>query len=261
MKRETTTIAIVSGKGGVGKSVVAANLAETLAWAGHAVALLDADAGQGAQSILFNEGPAAGLLDWAEGRAAHADCFHETLSGVTLAQAALSPVEGAPAALFAALDETLAALRERHRFVLIDAPAGVDSLVRWALDRADFGLVVVVGEPTAIADAYRLAKTVWSLDESYPFALVVNYADGEADADGIADRFARVTRQFTGQAPAFLGWVPFSPLVRQSVAAQTPAVRTYPELRPAFSAIARVIDRGRQATPSGAPALSPQTIL
>ncbi len=254
MKRETTTFAVVSGKGGVGKSVVAANLAETLAWAGHRVALLDADAGQGAQSVLFNEGPKAGVSDWAEGRACWTDCFHETLSGVTLAQAATAPPEGEASDLFAALDETLAALREAHRFVIIDAPAGTDSLVRWALDRADFGLLVVVGEPTAIADAYRLAKLVWTLDPAYPFALAVNYADSEADAESIAERFARVTRQFTGQAPAYLGWIPYSPLIRRSVAAQVPAVRVHAEVRAPFSALGQVIDVGRYApTEAAAP--------
>ncbi len=246
MKRETTTIAIVSGKGGVGKSIIAANLAETLAWSGRSVALLDADLGQGAQAVLFNEGPAASVLDRAEGRASSTACYHETLSGVTLVQAAAQPVRLPHPSFFAALDETLAELRETHRFVLIDAPAGTDEAVCWALDRADFGVLVLVGEPTAIADAYRLAKHVWTLDPHYPFAMAVNFADDAAEAESVADRFARVTRQFTGQAPAYLGWVPFSPQVRKSVAAQTPAVRTCPSLRPYFEALVEIIDVGRQ---------------
>ncbi len=250
MKRDTTTLAIVSGKGGVGKSVLAANLAETLAWAGHRVAVLDADLGQGAQAVLFNEGPSASIYDCVTKRAGAEACFHETASGVTLVEGASEPVEEPTPALFDGLDEALMELRATHRFVLIDAPAGSDTTVRWALDRADFGLLVVVGEPTAIADAYRLAKTIWTLDPDYPLALVVNHADTAVEAESVAERFASITRQFTDRVPAYLGWVPFAPAIRQSVRAQTPAVRAHASVRPYFSALAQVIDAGRVSLPA-----------
>lgn len=253
MKRETTTIAIVSGKGGVGKSVVAANVAETLAWAGHRVAILDADLGQGAQRVLFNEGPDASVLDCVERRVRAEALFYETASGVTLVEGAREPVDTPPVALFDGMDEVLMELREAHRFVLIDAPAGSDTAVRWALDRADFGLVVVVGEPTAVADAYRLAKTIWALDEDYPLALVVNYADTRDEAESVAERFAQITRQFAGRVPAYLGWVPYASEIRRSVAAQMPAVRSHESVRPYFNALAQVLEMGRMVQPEAVP--------
>ena len=247
------TLAVVSGKGGVGKSVVAANLAEALAARGRRVALLDADAGQGAAAVLLNETPAATVADVAAGRAAAPAALHRTAAGLTLVEASAEPLAGGTpsAALTAALDGALGALRPAHDVVLIDAPAGADGLVRWALDRADAAALVVVGEPTAVADAYRLAKLVWAADAAYPLLLVVNAADGEADAVGVADRFGAVTERFMGRRAEWLGWLPFSPAMRAAVRAQTPAVRTPGPLADAFAALADAVD-ARRAEPVSA---------
>lgn len=248
MKRDSTIIAVTGGKGGVGKSVVAVNLAETLAAHGHRVALVDADAGQGACALLMNETPPASVVDVLRHTARTQQVLHRTSEGVTLVQVAAEAGEatGRERALYAALDELLAHLRRTHHFVLIDTPAGTEGAVRWALDRADLGLFVIVGEPTAIADAYRLARMVWQQDPAYPVATVVNFADSAAEAASVAERFATITEHFTGQVPNYLGWVPFSSTVRHAVSAQEPAVRLPGPVRDAFEALSSTLVRGRQ---------------
>ncbi len=248
MKRDSTILALTSGKGGVGKSVVATNLAETLAAEGQRVALIDADLGQSACPVLLNEAPAATVLDVVHGACRPEDALYETTAGVTLVQAVAEPgaAEGHEAALYAALDDLLDRLRRTHTYLLIDAPAGTDGPVRWALDRADLGVLVLVGEPTAVADAYRLAKLVWQKDPRYPLGAVVNFADDAADAESVAERFGAITDRFTGQKPGFLGWVPFAAAVRQSVRDQVPAVRAGGSVREAFAAIARRTVEGRR---------------
>lgn len=245
-----TVVAVVSGKGGVGKSLLTANLAHTLAQGGARAAVLDADAGQGAQGILFNCTPNASVLDWAEGRAHAEDVTQRTPGGVTLVQAATHAVAAPSQTLYDGLDDALGALRASHDFVLLDAPAGTDGLVRWALDRADLGLLVVVGEPTAIADAYRLARMVWAMDPAYPMGQVVTFADDQADAESVAERFAQVTTDLVGQAPAYLGFVPYSPAARRSVREQRLAVTQDAALGSAFALLAAVLQSGR--TPAAA---------
>lgn len=249
------TIAFASGKGGVGKSVVTVNLAETLVREGHSVALVDADVGQSDSPILLNEAPPATVLDTMHDDPPRQAALHETESGLTLVQAAARPHErdqAAGDALYAALDEVLSHLRTGHDYVLIDGPAGTDGPVRWALDRADLGALVLVGEPTAVADAYRLVKLLWTADPDYPLGVVVNYADDEGDANSVAERFEAVTRRFLDQSPDMLGWVPFARSVRQSVSDQTPAVRTEGPVRRAFATLAHTVAH-RQYAP--APAL------
>jgi len=248
MKRTATTLAITSGKGGVGKSVVAVNLAETLRAEGHTVALVDADVGQGACAVLLNETPAAGVIDLVRHAASKAQVLHRTTSGLTLVQAAAEPgsVDGYERPLYDTLDGLLNELRRTHRFVLIDTPAGTGGPVRWALDRADLGVLVLVDEPTAVADAYRLAKLVWQTDPDYPLCSVVNFADTEADALSVAARFGRVTAHFTGQETMYLGWVPFSAEIRHSVAIQRPAVRQIGAISAAFRGLVQTLIEGRQ---------------
>ncbi len=246
MSSHPLTLAVVSGKGGVGKSVVAVNLAEALASTGRRTALVDADVGQGACPVLLNEVPAATAADVAARRAPTLDALHETASGVTLLQAARTPSEaaGQEAALFDALDAGFEQLTATHDAVVIDAPAGAGLAVRWALDRAGAGLLVLVGEPTAVTDAYGLAKLVWGADPHFPLALAVNFADTEAEAEGVAARFAAVTDPFLGRAPAYLGWVPYAVAVRRSVQRQVPAFREEGSARRAFAALATTIAPG-----------------
>ncbi|HET6567149.1 MAG TPA: P-loop NTPase [Rhodothermales bacterium] len=248
MKRDCTTIAITSGKGGVGKSVAAVNLAETLARAGRRVTLLDADFGQGACPLLLNEAPETSLLEAIRRGQPVATALHRTSGGLTLVHCVpeAGEAEKYEHALYAGMDDLLAQLRRTSEFILIDTPAGTEGPVRWALDRADVGLLVVVGEPTAIADSYRLAKMVWQADPAYPMATLVNFADSKEEALGIAERFGHVTQHFTGQVPNFLGWVPFSVQIRRSVQEQSPAVRTPGPVRTAFEEAVDVLVHGRR---------------
>jgi flagellar biosynthesis protein FlhG len=173
--------------------------------------------------------------------------LHGTASDVTLVQGVADPKQlgGYEPRLYATLDNLLYQLRATHDYILIDAPAGVGEPVRWALDRADLGLLTLVGEPTAVADAYRLVKLVWHTDPAYPIAVVVNFADTEDEAQSVAHRFGTITERFVQQAPNYLGWIPYSAQVRQSVAEQRPAVWSPGPVRGAFAHVADVLVRGR----------------
>ena len=235
---QALVFAVVSGKGGAGKSTLAVNLAESLAGAGYRAALLDADLGQGSCSTLLNEAPAATATAFASGAVPLDGLLHATASGLTLVVGSTTEAPDAPdAPLFGALDAVLAHLGQSHDVVIVDAPAGMGPAVRWALDRADAGVLVLVGEPTAITAAYALAKMVWQAAPDYPFLSVVNAADTDADAAQTAERFAALTTQFLGAAPTPLGWIPYDAHVRAAVHAQTPAARLSPALRGAFGGL------------------------
>ena len=254
MEVTANTVSFASGKGGVGKSVVTVNLAEALAQEGHRVALVDADVGQSDSPVLLNEAPNTTVLDTVDTRRPGHAARHETARGLTLVQAARRPHQRPridSSALYGALDDVLERLRDDHDHVLIDAPAGTDGPVRWALDRADLGVLVVVGEPTAVADAYRLAKLLWTADPEYPLGMVVNFADDEADAHSVAERFGAITQRFVDQQPPLLGWVPFARSVRRSVSEQTPVVRSTGPAQSAFTTLAeRVVHEPYAAAPA-----------
>lgn len=245
MNRSSTILAVVSGKGGVGKSIVSVNLAEHLALGGHRVALLDADLTQGACAILLNEQPALSLADVSRGNGTFGEAFHRTASGISLVEGAreMREMPRRHERIFEVLDLAVESMAEAHDIVILDAPAGSGDAVQWALDRSDAGLVVLVEEPTAIADAYRLVKHVWTTAPEARLQTVVNFADSRSDALSVHDRFGTITERFTGQRPPLAGWVPFSGRVRTSVRQQTPVVRTESSIAASFDVIARsVID-------------------
>ncbi|MEM8486311.1 MAG: P-loop NTPase [Bacteroidota bacterium] len=252
MKLQSTTLTIASGKGGVGKSVVSVNLAETLAALGYRVVLVDVDLGQGACSLLLNESPDASVMDYARHTVLKEQVLHTTMSGITLIQGALDPGFAGVhlQSLFEKLDSLIASLQQTHDFVLIDTPAGTEGAVRWALDKADLGILVLVGEPTAISDAYRLARMIWDIAPDYPLGAIVNFADTEAEARSIADRFGKVTEHFTGRVTKYLGWVPFSAQIRRSVSKQTPAVRSEGPVQKAFQSLAHNLTQDALFSPA-----------
>jgi flagellar biosynthesis protein FlhG len=230
-------ISIVSGKGGVGKSVIAVNLAEVMAADGRAVALIDADLGQTACATLLNETPAMSADEAPKDRRA---CWHACASGVTLVQGSGEPVphDAGRRLVLRALDLQIEALEEVHDVILIDAPAGVEDVARWAMNRADLTALVLVDEPTSVADAYRLVKAAWQADPGRSVGTVVNFAETDAHGRDVWHRFGLITRRFTGNGSFYLGSVPFSTDVRRSVARQTPFAREHDGLAASLRAIA-----------------------
>ncbi|HEX7069262.1 MAG TPA: P-loop NTPase [Rhodothermales bacterium] len=230
-------LSIVSGKGGVGKSVIAVNLAEVLAADGRTVALVDADLGQTACATLLNESPATSADFAPKDRRA---CWHACSSGVTLVQGAAEPPphDAGRRLVLRALDVQIEALEEVHDFILIDAPAGAEDVARWAMERADLSVLVLVDEPTSVADAYRLVKAAWHADAGHAIGTVVNFAETEAHGRDVWHRFGLITRRFTGNGSFYLGSVPFSTDVRRSVARQVPFVREHESLAGSLRAIA-----------------------
>ncbi|GAB5537826.1 MAG: P-loop NTPase [Rubricoccaceae bacterium] len=232
-------LAVVSGKGGVGKSTLAVNLAETLSDAGRRVALMDVDLCQSSCATLLNEEPSASALAAASGAVALDRISHTTASGLTLILGGSSArPDGIPETLYDVLDHALDHAARQHDVILIDAPAGIDAPVRWALDRADAALLVLVGEPTSVTGAYTLAKTVWHAVPEYPFLSVVNAADTGSDAAQTTERFAELTTQFLGRAPMPLGWIPYDAHVRAAARSQSPVIRKSAPLRSAFAGLA-----------------------
>lgn len=227
-------VAIASGKGGVGKSVVTVNLAESLVKMGHSVALVDADLGLSNCAALVNENAPGTVVDVMRGKSDISDIIVQTKGGYTMVTGADEPdAEHLDwSVLYPKLDQVLRMLRKDHDFILVDTPAGASDLSFWALDRADMGILIVVGEPTAISDVYRFCKFVLEIDPTYPFAALVNFAENEEDARNVLNRFNTIVNHFMKREFPYLGFLPMDDMVRKSVSDQIPFVRTQVDSAP-----------------------------
>lgn len=212
---------VTSGKGGVGKSMASTHLAEMLGAIGYKTALLDADVGLSNCATMMNESTGYTVTDWIAG-----DCLlddlSQTVGSVTLVTASSDP--GAMSVdsntLMNALDQVVLNLMEKHDFIVIDTPAGAGEITLWALDRADTGVLLLVDEPAAISDVYRLCKYVYSMDPTFRFAAIVNFAESDTTAESTYLRFNHILDYFLKKEIRYLGFIPFSGKIRKALSDQ-----------------------------------------
>jgi len=241
---EMRVIAVASGKGGVGKTNVVANLALVLARAGQRVCVLDADLGLGNVNVLLGLSPRASLLHVLRGEQRLADVMVDGPAGVRVIPAASGHEE--LTALSAGerlrlLDE-VDALGPSLDVLLVDTAAGVSANVLYFTAAAAEVLIVVTAEPTALTDAYALIKVLAQRHGRREFLVAVNMAPGAADAAAAFQRLARLAERFLQVRLEYQGWIPWDDAVPRAVRRRQPVVEMAPGT-PASTALGRLAHR------------------
>jgi septum site-determining protein MinD len=166
---------VTSGKGGVGKTTLSANLGVALAMGGRRVVVIDADVGlRNLDMMLGLENRIVyDLVDVIEGRCRlrQALVHDKRLSELFLLPAAQTRDKSAvnPDDMVRICDQ----LSEQHDFILIDSPAGIEQGFRYAVAPADEVLVVTNPEVAAVRDADRVVGLI-EAEEKGPARLIVN---------------------------------------------------------------------------------------
>ncbi len=251
--RLARAIAVTSGKGGVGKSNLAVNLAVAMGVAGRRVCLLDADLGLANADVLCNITPKLTLHHVVTGRCRLEDVIRVGPGGFRLIPGA-SGVGGM--ADFgrrqrAIVLEQLAAIDRAADVIIIDCAAGVSSNVLAFAAAAQNTLVVTTPEPTALTDAYGMIKCLVRRSPRARVHLVVNMVTGPEEARSIHKRMNRVTQSFLGRSIGFAGAVPFDPAVPAAVRQRLPFTLFAPDgsATEAVRAIGRRITGTREPAP------------
>jgi flagellar biosynthesis protein FlhG len=206
--RSTKIITITSGKGGVGKTNIVANLGFTLCRFGKKVLILDADLGLGNLDVLLGLTPEYNLSDVIHGDKQLADIIVEGPGRLKILPAAsgiqeLTELSAEERYIFFS---QLSQLIKDFDIVLIDTAAGISANVLFFNINADEIMVVVTPEPTSITDAYALMKVLSVKYGTDQFKLVVNAAASEREADDVfrqlnlvAERFLNIRIEYYGQ--------------------------------------------------------------
>ncbi|MEM6561837.1 MAG: MinD/ParA family protein [Planctomycetota bacterium] len=232
-QRRAKVIAVTSGKGGVGKTNIAVNLATTLARAGKRVILLDADMGLANADVVCGLNLQYNLAHVVARRKNLADVLAEGPGGFRLAAGAtgLARMADLPEQEHRRLLDSLQPLEDEADVILVDTGAGISPNVLSFTGAADQVIVVTTPEPTAITDAYATIKVV--LREraktgegtaSGRVALLVNEAKSNSEARGVYERVAQVAARFLGATIEDAGHVPLDPAVTRAVRKRRPFV-------------------------------------
>lgn len=234
------TVAVTSGKGGVGKSNIALNLAIALRQMHKSVCLLDANLGLGNIDLLCGLSGYWNLSHVVSGARTVSEIVLEGPAGIHVVPGAsglLDLADVSPAdqrEIFAELEE----LERRHDYIVLDTGTGIHQTVRQFVAAAETVLVVTTPEPTAIADAYATLKVLATGPAAVQPQILVNQADSPEQAREIIERVQQTARTFLHVTVASAGYIPRDPAVPQAVIDRVPFLA-----RNARSPAAQAIER------------------
>jgi flagellar biosynthesis protein FlhG len=240
------SLAIASGKGGVGKTWLAISLSQAFARRGRRVLLFDGDLGLANVDVQLGLGPGLDLGSVLSGRCALGEAVRrvepagfDVLPGRS-GTGQLGQIE--PDRLGRLLVD-LAGLGRRYDMTVLDLPAGIDAAVRRLLRAAELRLVVTTDEPTALTDAYALIK-VTHRDGAAEGALrlAVNLADSAQAGRATYQGLLGVCERFLGLQPPLAGVVRRDPGVPDAIRHQTSFLVRHPS-SPAARDVEALADR------------------
>lgn len=233
---KTRIIAITSGKGGVGKTNVAVNMAIAYAQIGKKVILIDGDLGMANVNVLLNIVPQYNLMQVINHQKTMSEIIQNTEFGIKFIAGAngFSKIANLSKEELDYFAKEFASLSNAD-IIIIDTGAGIANNVLQFVAAADEVYVVTTPEPTAITDAYGIIKIITTelVDRQINLKLLVNRVHSADEGKRISDRIITIVGQFLNYKVEYIGFVYDDPIVQASVIRQKPFMIVNPTSKPA----------------------------
>lgn len=228
-------ITITSGKGGVGKSNVAVNLAVQFRKLNKRVIIFDADIGLANVEVMLGAVPKYNLSDLIYGGKSIRDII--TVGpmdiGFISGGSGISGLNNLTKDQIVFLVHSLAELNELADVIIIDTGAGIsDSVLEFVIASPEI-LLVTTPEPSSLTDSYSLLKALHRspsfIETKRKVDLVANKVLSEEEGDGVYQRVNSVVERFLNGSVNFLGMIPSDTKLEKAVRAQKVVSMQYPE--------------------------------
>ena len=229
-EKQSRVITITSGKGGVGKTNIAVNLAIALKMLGKRVLLIDADIGMANVDVLLGSISKHNMLDLLEDDLELRDVLVEDSHGINY----ISGSSGVEKALNFTYEERrilhkkLAACNDLADIILIDTGAGLGRHVIDFLIAADEVLLVTTPEPTSLSDAFAVLKTYNLHSEKKNIKLIVNRIFDEEERDEVIEKLNATAKKILNVQIDCAGYIFEDRTVIECVKKQKPFIAEKP---------------------------------
>jgi len=223
-------IAITGGKGGVGKTSVAVNLATALGSTGKRVLLLDGDLGLANVDVFLGLSPRHTMAQVLAGERSLDEIIVESQYGVNVVPGASGVAELAnlPAAAHLQLVQAFSALSARVDTLIVDTSAGIAHSVVQFTQAAQHVLVFVCDESASMTDAYALVKVLSRNHGVNKFLVLANQTRSPGEGDTLFNKFQRVANRFLDVTLEYVGEIPEDPYLKKAIREQRPVTAAFP---------------------------------
>ncbi|UKS67150.1 MinD/ParA family protein [Rossellomorea marisflavi] len=231
MNESARTFAVVSGKGGVGKSNITTNLAILMAKRGNRVLLFDMDIGMGNVHLLLGSHRKYSVMDYIEdGHKTIHDVVCKDVHGISYISGGngLKDLVEWHGERMERFFEGLKELMRHYDYILFDMGAGATSATIEFLLSVDEIIAVTTPEPTAMTDVYSMMKYIFLKDRSKEISIICNRAATKREGRETLLRLKHTVGKFLLKEVSDLGFLPEDPTVRKAVINQVPLVIGYP---------------------------------
>ena len=240
-------IAVTSGKGGVGKTNVAANISVALSNRGRNVMILDADICLANIDVLLGLQPKFNLAHVLSGEA---DLNSTILQGprdvrIVPSSSGNQSMMDIPPSAQAAIIQAFSTLTDQPDVLVVDTATGISDSVARFVGASHQAIVVVCDEPASLTDAYALIKVLSTHYGISHFEIVTNQTRSESEGNRLYAKLSLVADKYLDVVLRHLGDIPHDEWLRRAVQEQRSVADAYPKSAAgqAFARIAAAIDK------------------
>ncbi len=226
------TYAVTSGKGGVGKTNLSANLAISLAERDQRVVIFDADIGLANLDVILGVRTPYKLQHVLTNQKLLSEVITQGPGGIKFVAGgsgieSLVQMDGPAGEVFL---QELHALEMNTDYLIFDTGAGLDENVMKFLSTADEILLVITPDPASMTDSYATAKAIFKRKPMASVKVIMNMVEDEAEARAVCARVSSVCQEFIGRSLEYAGCVRMDPRATDFIRKREPFVLGNPAL-------------------------------
>ncbi len=227
----TKTVSITSGKGGVGKTTLVANMAYSLAVRGKRVLIFDGDLGMANVDIMFGTKAVGNILDVLHGQREISEVITPLAPNISLISGGSGVVELNRLNAFErrALMGAVAELEYQYDYLLIDTAPGISDNVLYLNAAAQVSTVIITPDPSSLADSYALIKVLNKEYKETKFSIICNQVRDEVEGISLFNRFSEVVNRFLYIGLDYWGSIPADQLIKKSTQNQRLIMKHEPQ--------------------------------